>query len=222
MCDVLDTFDCRILVPGWRLHLASLSVTPDRDKGNVMDLATSGAFRTLQGAGDTDESGMSLLLREYWSQVGLDPSEFPPSSEQLVQRALEQGGIDRGCLAWEFLSILVLKSGVPWAALDRRVLHTPLVYRLGEPGESLPTDRGDVSCVGLPVLADSEAVRAAPWALGSADDLVDADPVVFVCFLPQDMFRRVNPKSVLGRAVWLTWVYRFVFEKTCPSRSKIS
>ena len=220
MCDVLDTFDCRIMVPGWRLHLATLSVTPNRDRGNVMDLATRGAYRALQGAGGTDDSGMSLLLRDYWSQAGLDPAEYPPSSQHLAQRARERGGIDRGCLAWEFLSILVLKSGAPWAALDRRVLHTPLAFRLGEPNETLPTDRGDMPCAGLPVLADLEAVRAAPWALGSPDDLVDADPVVFVCFLPQDMFRRINPKNVLGRAVWLTWVYRFVFEKTCPGRKE--
>ncbi len=220
MCDVLDTFDCQVLVPGWRLHLASLSVTPNRDRGNVMDLATSGAFRALKSAGDMDDSGMPLWFREAWSLAGLDPAKYPPSSQQLAQRAREQGGIDRGCLAWEFLSVLVLKSGVPWVALDRRVLHTPLVYRLGEPGETLPTDRGDVSCAGLPVLADLETVRAAPWALGSPDDLVDADPVVFVCFLPQNIFRQVNPKNVLGRAVWLTWAYRFVFEKTCPGREK--
>ena len=41
---------------------------------------------------------------------------------------------------------------------------------------------------------------------------------VFVCYLPKPLFRRLEPKSHMGRAIWLTWAYRFVFERTCSYR----
>ena len=38
----LDTFDCTVTLPDWRLHLASLTVARNRDLGNVLDMATQG------------------------------------------------------------------------------------------------------------------------------------------------------------------------------------
>ena len=37
---------------------------------------------------------------------------------------------------------------------------------------------------------------------------------MFVCYLPRGLFRKVEPKVHMGRAAWLTWAYKFLFERT--------
>ncbi|MFH1845810.1 MAG: hypothetical protein ABIF77_21715 [bacterium] len=218
----LDTFDCRVDLPDWRIHLASLAANTERDLRNVMDMATKGAVAELQRShpdGDLLADGTVSALHRSLTRLGFDPSRLPTCSEQLLSRILNHRAIERGCLAWEFLNVLTVKSHAPWVALDRQQLKPPLVFRIGAPDEILVTPEGDFGCEGLPVLADTEAVKASPWTVNRPDDLVSAKDVVFLCFLPWELFRKVQPKSHLGRVVWLTWAYRFVFERTCPGQT---
>ncbi len=221
MTSELDTFDCRVTLPGWRLHIASLSAN-DRDLGNVMDLATRGAvnaLRRLRTASEPLAHPALAVIREHLSRLDIDPGETPPCSEILIERIISRGAIDRGCLGWEFLSLLTAKSCAPWTALDRRHLKPPLTFRLGESGELLRHAAGELDCTGLPVLADDAGVKASPWTLGPPEALQDASDVVFVCYLPRELFREIGPKSHVGRAIWMTWAYRFVFERTCSYRA---
>ena len=89
---------------------------------------------------------------------------------------------------------------------------------MGEAGETLVTSGGPIECGGLPVLADREGVKASPWVPLRPTDLEGCREPVFVCYLPKPLFRRLEPKSHMGRAIWLTWAYRFVFERTCSYR----
>ncbi|MBU0742591.1 hypothetical protein KKG45_05500 [bacterium] len=219
----LDTFDCRVDLPGWRLHLASLTVARDRDLGNVMDVATRGALSELKRSfpdGRLEAHATISALRDRLPELGCNPDTTPPCSELLLSAITAAGGIHRGCLAWEFLSMLTIRSAAPWTVLDRRSLRTPLVFRPGETGETLPQADGRFDCAGLPVLADQAGVKASPWTLGAPEALQDLNEVVFLCFLPADLFRSVNPRNHLGRVVWLTWAYRFVFERTCRFREQ--
>ncbi len=217
----LDTFDCTVTLPDWRLHLASLTVARNRDLGNVLDMATQGAMSEMKRSFPDNRLNAHTTisaLRSRLPELGIDPDATPLCSELMLRDITAAGGIHRGCLAWEFLSMLTIRSAAPWAAMDRRSLQTPLVFRLGETGETLPLGDGSLDCAGLPVLADQTGVQASPWTLGTPEALQDLDEVVFLCFLPADLFRSVNPRDHLGRVMWLTWAYRFVFERSCRFR----
>ncbi len=218
MSPELEPFDCTVAPPGWRLHLACLSRDRARDLGNVMDMAAGGAYAELRRAYPADrlEDHPTLAaIRARLTDMGLDPASTPPCSERLLHDIAAAGGLRRGCLAWEFLSVLTIRSAAPWTALDRGALDPPLVFRPGEAGETLPLEDGNLDCAGLPVLADRAGVKASPWTLPDPASLADPDETVFVCFLPADLFRQVNPRDHLGRVMWLTWAYRFVFERSC-------
>jgi hypothetical protein len=217
----LDTFDCSVELAGWRLHLACLALNKERDLGNVMDLAVRGAVAALARdfpAGRLSESGTIESIGDHLNRLGIDPRTTPPCSEILLQHFLDIGTIPRGSLIWEFLAVLTVKSQAPWAVLDRRTLAPPLIFRAGCDGESLTDGDGQMVCEGLPLLADQGGIKACPWIAPRPGDLDDIEEPVFVCFLPAELYRTVAPRNHLGRTVWLTWAYRFVFERTCRHR----
>lgn len=214
-------FECTVQVPGWRLHVAHLTAAEERDLGNVMDVATRGAFKHLRRCrlhDGLERSPAVVAIRESLERMGMDPEATPPCSELLITKILDAGEVPRGNLAWKFLAVLTAKSQAPWTAVDRDDLDPPLRFRLGEPGESLTLSVGTFDCEGLPVLADGQGIKASPWVPCTPADLARCEEPVFVCYLPHDLLRVVEPKGHLGRVVWLTFAYRFVFERTCTNR----
>lgn len=209
---------CRVELEGWRLHVAHLARREDRDLGNVMELALKGAAARLRHGGSGAESGpnpAARRLRESLARLGQDPERTPPSSESMIAEYRASEDPARGSLAWRFLFLLVAKSQAPWSVMDREELSLPLVFRRGRPGERIPDRGADLDAEGLPVLADREGVRASPWTLPSPSELEGCREPVFVCYLPGDLFRRVNPRGHMGRAIWFTWAYKFITERTC-------
>ena len=207
-----------VRLPGWRLHLSHMLRRKEREMGKVMDTATRGALAHLRRCFPerrVEPSGEVAKLRRSLTRAGLDPARTPPSSELLIARLLEAPELARGNLPWEFLCILTAKSLAPWSVLDRGELKPPLVFRAGERGERLaqPPD-GELDCEGLPVLADRGGVVGSPWTLAAPRELEGCEEPVFVCYLPEDLFRRVDPKSHMGRAVWITWAYQFIQQRT--------
>jgi hypothetical protein len=220
-----ESFDCAVRLPGWKLHVAHLRLWEGRDLGNVMDVAMEGArshVERVHPSRSLDESETIVAIREGLTGLGIDPHANPPASELLIAEFLETGTIARGTLVWEFLALLTVKSESPWSVVDRDVLTPPLEFRLGEQGESIATPGGSHECAGLPVLADQEGVRASPWVRRLPTELEGCREPVFVCYLPKHLFRRLEPRSHMGRAVWLTWAYRFIFERTCSYRTPIT
>ena len=217
-----EAFACTVRLPDWKLHVAHLQLREERDLGNVMDVAMEGArahlLRGHPGA-RLDESATVLAVREGLKDLGTDPAETPPASERLLASFLETERIPRGTLAWEFLAMLTVKSEAPWSVVDRENLDPPLEWRLGERGEHLPTTDGSRDCEGLPVLADQGGVKTSPWEPLVPTGLDGCREPVFVCYLPSRLFRRMEPRAHMGRAVWLTWAYRFIFERTCSYRA---
>jgi len=213
-----EPFDCNVSIPGWRLHVAHLMLSEGRDLGNVMDMAVKGARNHLRKCFPERElHGNSTVrsVRDGLARLGLDPERTPPCSESLLNGFLEDPERIRGSLAWEFLALLTIKSLAPWSVLDWDAVEPPLVFRYGIRGESISASPGILDCEGLPVLADAGAIRATPWTHGSGNQLEGCAEPLFVCYLPEELFRTVQPKSHMGRTVWLTWAYRFVFERTC-------
>jgi hypothetical protein len=217
-----EAFTCTVRLPDWKLHVAHLQLREERDLGNVMDVAMEGARAHLRRGhpdGRLDESETILAIREDLRGLGVDPQVTPPASELLISEFLETGRITRGTMAWEFLALLTVKSEAPWSVVDRDTIEPPLEWRLGGPGEKLTTADGSHECEGLPVLADQSGVKTSPWDRLPPTGLEGCREPVFVCYLPNRLFRRVEPRAHMGRAVWLTWAYRFIFERTCSYRA---
>lgn len=214
-------FDCAIHAPHWKLHIALLTRSEGRDLGNVMDTATTGAVAHLKQCfpdGELTRSPTVVAIRRELERLGIDPRQNPPSSELMIRDLIENAANIHGPLAWEFLNILIAKSHAPWSAMDRSELSPPLVFRHGNTGETITGAAGDIECAGLPVLADRDGVKASPWSPSPRSRLEGSNEPVFICYLPEDLFRLVGPRAHVGRSVWLTWAYRFVFERTCSYR----
>lgn len=219
--DPLETFDCTVTLPDWRLHLAQMTNYNWRDLGNVMDLATEGAMAELlrnHPDGRLESGKTTSAIRDSMISLGFNLDETPLCSDQLLSELLDKKNFPRGCLAWEFLAILTIKSQAPWAVLDEDKIRHPLTFRLGESGETVPTLTGVMDCEGLPVLADSEGAKASPWNQISRYSLEGVSRPLYICFLPKELFRKVQPKTHIGRTVWLTWAFSFEFEKTCTCK----
>jgi len=198
-----SAFDCVVGLPGWRLHVAQLYLSEGRELGGVMDMAIEGAYKHLLRScpdGDLDRSETLFTIREGLQHLGIDSKATPPCSEQLLSSCIAANAIPRGSLAWEFLTVLTVKSQAPWTVIDRRRLQPPLHFKLGEDG--------------LPMLVDQEGVKGNPWLAPAPTDLADCTDPVFICYLPEALFRSIDPKSHLGRVVWLTFAFRFAFERS--------
>jgi hypothetical protein len=198
-----SAFDCIVGVPGWRLHVAQLYLSEGRELGSVMDMAIEGASKHLMRScpdGDLDRSEMVGTIREGLQQLGIDAKATPPCSEQLLSSFIAADAIPRGSLAWEFLAVLTVKSQAPWTVIDRGMLRPPLHFRVGDDG--------------LPLLSDREGVKGNPWLAPAPADLEDFREPVFICYLPETLFRSIDPKSHLGRVVWMTFAFRFAFERS--------
>jgi hypothetical protein len=199
----MAAFVCEVGLPGWRLHVAQLTARPGRDLGNVMEMAIEGAFKHLQRSfpdGDLARSETVTLVREHLGRLGIDSKANPPCSELLISGFIAANGISRGSLAWEYLAVLTAKSQAPWTVLDRGNLKPPLRFTSGERG--------------LPVLEDQNGVVDSPWIATSPADLESCSDPVFICYLPEELFRTIDPKSHLGRVVWLTFAFQFIFERS--------
>jgi hypothetical protein len=200
-------FVCTVGVPGWRLHVAQLYRSEGRELGNVMEMAVEGAFKHLSRTcpdGNLGKSETIMSLRERLLQLGIDSTANPPCSELLIAGFIAAGGIPRGSLSWEYLAVLTAKSQAPWIVLDRGNLRPPLRF--------IPGERG------LPALEDQDGVVGSPWSEPTPADLEGCTDPVFICCLPEELFRTIDPKSHLGRVVWLTWAFCFAFERSFSHR----
>jgi hypothetical protein len=183
-----------------------------------MDLAADGAgemLRTAVPRGRIAEGSMLAAIRGSLERMGYDQDATPTVIEHLVRDFRAAGMVPRGTLAWDFLVLLIAKSQAPWSVLDPEELTPPLVFREGLPGETHEHAGGRLNCAGLPVLADAGRVVATPWTHRRPNDLERCRSPLFICYLPQELFRKVQPRSHMGQALWLTWVYKFLFERTC-------
>ena len=213
-----DRFSPIVQLPGWRLHAAHLTLAEGRDHGDVMDLAADGSaemFRNALVNGRILQGSVLADVRVALAEEGIDLQRVLPVSELLAHRFHADGEVPRGTLAWDFLTLLIAKSQAPWSVLDPEELVPPLVFREGEPGEVHQHADGELNCAGLPVLADRNRVVSSPWTCRHPDDLAECRSPLYICYLPKVVFRKVQPRNHMGNAIWLTWVYKFIFERTC-------
>ena len=214
-----DPYECVVDLPDWQLHAAFLVRREERDLGNVMEVALRGAIanaRRNAPDGRVDRGETAASIREQLIEMGLDPAHPAPASEQLIARVLEDPEAASGPLAWQFLVLLSLNSQAPWTVVSADRISPPLRFRPGRAGEELPNSA--LPAEGLPVLADQNGVVASPWTLPDPDELAECTRPVFFCFLPGPLFRRIEPMAWMGRTVWSTWAFGFVWQRSYRPR----
>ena len=217
----LIEFDCLVELPAWRVLATHLARRDERELGNVMETALRGAIahaRSCAPGGRLGASQTVAAIRSSLVDLGLDPTRTPPASEHLIRRVLEDPTSANHSLNWQFLVILTLKSQAPWTVIPGERLSTSMTFRLGVEGESLPGLEGQLSCQSLPVLADPHGLLASPWSLPDPEQIADCAAPLFVCFLPSEVYRKIEPMAHMGRAVWLTWAYRFLRQRSFSFR----
>jgi len=210
--------ECHIELPEWRLNVTHLLRRSERDLGNVMETALGGALAHLRACapgGDLSRADVTGEIRAALEERAPGLALPPLVSELCMRRVLRDPGSMDGPLAWQFLHLLTLKSQAPWAVVDSSAVRGDLRYRLGREGERCASSDGELDCEGLAVLADEEAVLATPWAETRPESLADCEAPIFVCFLPADLYRKVGPRNHMGRAIWVTWAYAFLKQRTC-------
>lgn len=208
--------ECSVEIPGWRIHLAHLIERQDREMGSVMELAAKGALAKIKKKFPTEDftnHETCRSVRSLFAKTGLNPATTPPVSELMMKKILKEDRIALCCRPWDFYLLLMAHSLAPWSVINSAVITSPLVFRMGRKGETL--DEQD--CRDLPILADTNGPRAAPWHMDDPEPLKDCKEPLYVCYMPEEAARRIDPKSHLGRINWMTWAYHFVVEKTFKS-----
>jgi hypothetical protein len=195
--------DCRVELPNWRLHLSLMKLRENREMGAVMEVAVKGALARIAKRFPDKTLETDKLVRTYregLESCGLNSEQAVPCSETLITRILETGTFPRGSLPWEFVALLMINSGAPWTVLDAERIAAPLTFRQGENG--------------LPELVDASGMSCGPWSLDPCLEFDEGTNLLFVCYLPKSIARKVSPKTHLGHLVWMTWAYEFVLEKS--------
>jgi len=211
--------DCCVELPAWRLNVTHLLRQTERDLGNVMETALGGAVAYARSCAPDGDVSRAPDLAEIRAGIEGGAAAPPLASELCIRRVLEDPGSVRGPRAWEFLHFLTLKSQAPWGVVDSAVVRGNLHYRRGRDGERFAHRAGELDCGGLAVLADEESVLATPWTEPLAEPLAQCEAPIFVCFLPADLYRKVDPRGHMGRAIWVTWAYFFLKQRTCTART---
>jgi hypothetical protein len=188
----------------------------DRELGSVMELAAKGAYtRIKKRFADATLTGNDAhdSLRAGFANSGLDCDNTPPNCETIFRKVLTDGAIPRGTLAWDFYMLLFAHSGACWSLVDSSEISDNLEFRMGKESEVVTCMDKEKPCAGHPVLADQNRVLASPWSVKPDVDFdISKDPL-FVCYMPQDLAKKTNPKAHLGRVSWMTWAYTFVYER---------
>ena len=206
--EVIDGLDCFNQLPGWRLHMAHLSLANDYSD-QVMDVAVRGAVnrvkRRFEGVPVEDEPTVSALRQVL---------ETPTTSELFARSILNGEPFPRAHPGLEFRDILALRTMLPWSVMDARQVLFPMQYRLGKPGETGEHRGSEVELEGLPVLADGRGVLASPCCYHDIDRMTDdAHEVILVCYTPMSIAQDFTSRTELGRLMWMTWTFKFEAEK---------
>lgn len=54
------------------------------------------------------------------------------------------------------------------------------------------------------MLAGPDGLLGSPWTLPEREAIANCADPLFVCSLPRELYRGIEPRGHMGRAVWLT------------------
>ena len=96
-------------------------------------------------------------IRAIFHRAGLDPTRYRPSSESLLRRAVKGKGLYFINSVVDLINYFSLKTLCPMGLFDADRLKPPIVWRIGQEGESYEgIGRDRLNLVHFPLLADAE------------------------------------------------------------------
>ena len=102
-------------------------------------------------------------LRAMFRAWEMDPSKYRPSSEALLRRVAQGKGLYGVSNVVDIGNLGSVETGWPYGCYDRSVIHPPVVFRHGAPGEAYEgIGKRTWHLEGRPVLADSEGPFGSP------------------------------------------------------------
>lgn len=203
-------------VPGWRLHVAQLTLEPGSHE-QVLGLAIRGAVAGLRRRFPDGLHGQDEAIRAIHDALGCEGCKrhgCRPTSERLAGAILDGAEYERSFPAREFRDIVALRMMLPWGIMDTDSVRFPLVYRLGEAGETVP-DQGElVDLEAVPVLTDGETIVSSPCTMHDVERLdPESKSVVMVSYTPMSVWRTIQARTTLSQLIWMSWAFKFAEER---------
>lgn len=214
--DVVDGLDVFNQLSQWRLHMAHLALEPGThdEVRTVAIKGTQAAVRRRYPDGSLDDDKTVLATRQALQESCAVEKPLPSIVEELAASIAGGAPFPPSTPVLEFRDLLALRTMLPWSIIDAANVQFPLMFRLGEPGETVQSRGQAVDVEGLPVIASGSVPICSPCTHQDEETLSDATTeVILICYTPMTIYREFVARKELARLVWMTWIFKFVEER---------
>ncbi len=128
-------------------------------------------------------------IRAIFHRAGLDPTRYRPSSESLLRRAVKGKGLYFINSVVDLINYFSLKMLCPMGLYDADRLKPPIVWRIGQEGESYEgIGRDRLNLAHFPLLVDEEGPFGSPISDSMRTRVTEqCTRIVWITFAPPDM-----------------------------------
>jgi DNA/RNA-binding domain of Phe-tRNA-synthetase-like protein len=187
------------LRPIVRLRWGSCAPVRVRAADAALDEAMTAAAAAVRTA--AEPAAITAAVRAMYRRTGVDPTKTRPSSEALWRRVRKGGELPRINTLVDIINWCSLETQLPFGLYDEHRIETPVILRLGGPGEEYAGIRKDaVHLEGRLALTDAAGPFGNPTS-DSARTMVtlETTAVLVVVYAPAGL----DP-AVADRALALT------------------
>ncbi len=214
--EVVDGLDVFNQLSQWRLHMAHLALeSGSHDEVRAVAIkGTQAAVRRRYPNGSLDDDNTVVATRRALQECCATETVLPSIVEELASKIANGEPFPSTTPVLDFRDLLALRTMLPWSIIDAANVLFPLVFRLGEPGETVRSRGREIDVEGLPVLADGSGPLCSPCTHQDEESLSDSTTeVILICYTPMTIYREFVARKELARLVWMTWIFKFVEER---------
>lgn len=128
------------------------------------------------------------LIRSIFHRAGLDPTRYRPSSESLLRRAVKAKGLYFINSVVDLVNYFSLKTLWPIGLYDADRLKPPIVWRVGQEGETYEgIGRDRLNLAHFPLLVDQEGPFGSPISDSMRTRVTEeCKSILWITFAPPD------------------------------------
>ena len=125
-------------------------------------------------------------IRAIFHRAGLDPTRYRPSSESLLRRAVKGKGLYFINSVVDLINYFSLKMLWPMGLYDADKLKPPIVWRVGQEGETYTgIGRDQLNLAHFPLLVDEEGPFGSPISDSTRTRVTeDCTRILWITFAP--------------------------------------
>jgi DNA/RNA-binding domain of Phe-tRNA-synthetase-like protein len=156
-------FEVEKRLEGWSLFWAQLElISGSEEELASLRLEVAEGVRSRYELPTLSADPTVAALRKLFKAAGCDPSRYRPASEALLRRLLKGGEIPAIHPLVDINNCLSAELAVPCCVMSEGTFKPPLVWRIGQPGESYDSLRGPFKLDKKPLLVDTLGPLDAP------------------------------------------------------------